>query len=516
MSSKHPVALIILDGWGHRDSTEHNPVATVHTPCFDRINRDYPPLLIDASGPAVGLPEGQMGNSEVGHLHIGAGRAVPQDLTRINLSIEDGSFFNNPVLTRALQDAKNNHRRVHLIGLVSPGGVHSQLEHILALIDLLDKNQITQHGLHAILDGRDTPPRSAKASLEHIEARYQKIGHGRIASLCGRYYAMDRDQRWDRTQAAYDLLTLGKATVHAESALSALNIAYENNLGDEFVKPSLITPAGTKALTIESGDVVIFANFRADRARQLSYALTDPQFHQFTRQSVPELSHFVTLTEYADNLRAEVAFPPLNLTNTLGEYVSHQGLSQLRLAETEKYAHVTYFLNGGHETPWPKEDRVLIPSPKIATYDLQPEMSAYELTQQFIKAIQSKKYDLIVCNYANPDMIGHTGNLPAAEETVSVMDHCLEHVLSALSQVDGEAIITADHGNIECMYDEEHQQPHTAHTTNLVPFYYIGHRGHLIKEFKKVPALDDVAPSVLCLLGLNPPAEMTGQTLIKL
>lgn len=513
MNKHRPIALIILDGWGHRDQSAHNPLRTVATPTIDRLDRDFPAIFLDASGPAVGLPEGQMGNSEVGHLHIGAGRKVPQDLTRINTSIQQGSFFQNPVLLSALESAKANHRRVHLIGLVSPGGVHSQVEHIAALIQLVHQVGVAEHCLHAILDGRDTPPRSAKTSLEHLAALYQSLGSGRIASLVGRYYAMDRDQRWERTQAAYDLLTLGHADFVATDPLAGLEHAYVNGQGDEFVKPTAITPAGQDPVVIEDGDVVIFANFRADRARQLSFALTDPNFRGFSRQRRPLLSHFVTLTEYAPELAAEVAYPPMVLNNTLGQYAAKHGLRQLRLAETEKYAHVTYFINGGDETQLPGEDRLLVPSPKVATYDLQPEMSALELTNQLVQAIQSQRYDLIICNYANPDMVGHTGNMQAAEQAVSVIDRCLAQVLAALMQVGGEAIITADHGNIECMYDEVHHQPHTAHTTNLVPLYYVGKSAKLIQQ---LGALDDIAPTILTLLGLSPPAEMTGKILVQI
>lgn len=501
--SHRTLALIILDGWGYRQDFNHNPTQQVETPTFDKLYAESPYALLEASGVAVGLPASQMGNSEVGHLHIGAGRKVPQDLTRINQSIADKSFFKNPVLIQALQDAKKNGSAVHLLGLLSPGGVHSVDTHIAAMIEMIAEYGIEQHCLHAILDGRDTPPRSAKGSIEKINALYKKIGHGKIASLIGRYYAMDRDQRLERTKIAYELFVNGKANFITDSALKGLAWAYENGQNDEFVKPICIHSASTPVISIRDGDLVIFMNFRADRARQLSYALT---------QGV-QLADFVTLTEYDKNLHAQVAFPALTLKNTLGEYIANQGMHQLRIAETEKYAHVTYFINGGREQAFLNEDRELIPSPKIATYDLQPEMSALELTQRLIASINRKKYDLIICNYANPDMVGHTGIEKAANLAVSTVDQCLKEVLTALKNNGGEALITADHGNIECMFDEKHQQPHTAHTNNPVPLFYVGRSA---KFLQKTGALDDIAPTVLSLLGLAIPSEMTGKPLITL
>jgi len=510
--SKKPLALIILDGWGYRSEKSHNPTQSVDTPTFDALYRDHPFLLLDASGKAVGLPENQMGNSEVGHLHLGAGRKLPQDLVRINNDIESATFYQNQVILNAINLAQKNNAAIHVIGLLSPGGVHSHENQIHALIKMIGEHGITKNYFHALLDGRDTPPRSALPSIQRIETLYKTLSGGQIASIIGRYYGMDRDKRWDRTQKAFDLLTLGKADFTTNSAATALQMAYERGENDEFVMPTSITK-NNQAITVQDNDIIIFMNFRADRARQLTQAFIEKDFDGFKRTKTPKLSAYITLTEYLKNSEIEVAYPPLSIKNTLGEYVSNKGLTQLRIAETEKYAHVTYFFNGGIETPYKNEDRKLIPSPKVATYDLQPEMSAYELTDQLIKAIESKKYDLIICNYANPDMIGHTGIEDAAEIAVHVIDTCLDRVLSALEKADGEACITADHGNIENMYNEDCHQPHTAHTINLVPFIYVGRPAHITE---KIGALDDVAPTLLYLLGLAPPKEMTGKVLLAL
>lgn len=509
---KKPICLIILDGWGEREETAHNPTKTVATPTMDALLRDYPHMSLEASGEAVGLPAGQMGNSEVGHLHIGAGRKVPQDLTRIDMAINDGSFFKNEVLLNALKTAQKNNSAVHVLGLVSPGGVHSRDDQIAAMIKMIGGLGIKQNYLHAFLDGRDTPPQSALNSLKKIDALYRELPGGKIASLIGRYYAMDRDKRWDRTKIAYDLLTTGKYIYHASSAEAGLLNSYQQGENDEFVKPTSIFGDNEKPIIIEDNDVVIFMNFRADRARQLSFALTDANFTGFIREKWPKLADFVTLTEYADNLNAHIAFGPLELTNTLGEFLATHQLTQLRIAETEKYAHVTYFMDGGKDIVFDGEERILIPSPKVATYDLAPEMSAYELTTKLIHAIESQRFDVIICNYANPDMVGHTGIEDAANRAVAVIDECLARVISALKKVGGEALITADHGNIECMYDDEHHQPHTAHTQNLVPLIYVGRPLHFTE---KQGCLDDIAPTLIALLGLKPPAEMTGKTLLK-
>lgn len=487
--TKKPFALIILDGFGYSEESTHNPTRSVKTPTLDSLFSDYPHLLIEASGESVGLPKGQMGNSEVGHLHIGAGRKVPQDLMRINNEIKSGAFFKNTAWLEAIANAKKNHGAVHVIGLLSDGGVHSHLDHISAMMDLLSQQHVT-HYLHAITDGRDTPPKSALNYIHHT-----------IASISGRYFAMDRDKRMERTQKAFDLL-IGKNSSNAQDTLSAEQViknAYDHNETDEFITPVLLD----KNAAIKDNDVVIFMNFRADRARQLT---------KLFLENKPSVK-FYTLTEYFEDNRISVAYPPFSIDNTLGEYLSKHHLKQLRLAETEKYAHVTYFLNGGVEAAYPNEDRQLIPSPKVATYDLQPEMSAITLTDAFVNAIQSQEYDLIVCNYANPDMIGHTGVESAAEKAMIVIDSCLERVITALKKVNGEALITADHGNIECMFDEKTNQPHTAHTTNLVPLIYVGRPATVIA---KTGALDDIAPTLLYLMGLKKPAEMTGSVLFDL
>jgi len=501
MTKAKPIVLIILDGWGYRAQAEHNPIHNTATPTIDALFNHYPHTLIEASGQAVGLPDGQMGNSEVGHLHLGAGRKVPQDFTRINNAIKTGEFANNAVLLDAIAKAKAHQSTVHLLGLVSPGGVHSHENHLLACIDLLDQYGV-KHALHAILDGRDTPPKSAAASLEKFST---------IATIMGRYYAMDRDKRWQRTELAYQALT-DQAAYHAPDALTALNHAYARNETDEFVKPTAIRADNDAAVTIKDNDVVIFMNFRADRARQLSHAFLDNHFQAFARAHHPTLADFVTLTQYAKNIHSQILFPPLQLDNTLGEWLASHQLHQLRIAETEKYAHVTYFFNGGNETPFTNEDRELIPSPKVATYDLQPEMSAKALTTTLIQAIESRHYDVIICNYANPDMVGHTGIEPAANEAVSTIDHCLKRVTEALQRIGGELLLTADHGNIEMMYDEKTGQPHTAHTTNPVPLLYVGRPASFSKERG---ALDDVAPTLLHVLGLPKPQQMTGHNLLR-
>ena len=495
-----PFALIILDGWGYRTEKSHNPTRSIATPTIDYLFSHYPHTLIEASGEAVGLPAGQIGNSEVGHLHIGAGRKVPQDLTRINNEITGFAFFENPILKKTLQKAHKNNSAVHVIGLLSPGGVHSHEDHICAMIEMIRHEGITKNYCHAICDGRDTPPKSALPSIQRVEKLYAQIGSGQIASVIGRYYAMDRDNRVDRTQKACDLFTQATAYFTANTAEEALSMAYARGETDEFILPTCILK-NNERIKIQKNDVVIFMNFRADRAKQITRAI---------RETVT-LSDFVTLTEYLDDPDILVAYPPLVLRQTLGEYLSNHGLKQLRLAETEKYAHVTYFLNGGIEIPYPNEERQLIPSPKIATYDMQPEMSAIAVTDVFVEAIESQQYDVIICNYANPDMIGHTGDEKAAEKAMSVIDACLKRVLDALQKVNGEALITSDHGNVEQMYDEKTGQPHTAHTTNQVPLIYVGRPATMVSENG---ALDDVAPTLLYLMNLPKPAEMTGKSLV--
>ncbi len=507
-----PFVLIVLDGWGYREDTQYNAIAAAHAPFWHKLWNHYPHTLLDASGLAVGLPKGQMGNSEVGHLHIGAGRLVSQDLTRIDLAIDSGDFYRNPVFTQTVDQLIKTQHSLHIFGLLSPGGVHSHQRHIQALVKLAAERGLRKIYLHAFLDGRDTPPKSAEASLEALEKTFQAEGCGQIASITGRYYAMDRDTRWERTARAYDLLAAGDTTFHAASALAGLHQAYARGENDEFVQPTAIYPQD-HPLIVQDGDAVVFMNFRADRARQLTRAFTDPNFEGFPRKRVPKLSHFVTLTQYAADIPAEVAYTPISLKNNLGEYISHLGLTQLRIAETEKYAHVTFFFNGGEEKLYPGEVRDLIPSPKVATYDLHPEMSAYPLATRLVKEIQQGKFALIVCNFANPDMVGHTGDFQATVKAIEVIDHCLKQVITALQEGGGEALITADHGNAEFMYDPNTQQPHTAHTTNLVPIIYVGRKA---KPTTAEGSLQDVAPTLLQLMGLPQPAEMTGKNLFNL
>ncbi len=508
-----PLALIILDGWGYREQTDANAIAAAKKPNWDTLWQHYPHQLISGSGRCVGLPEGQMGNSEVGHLNMGAGRTVHQDLTRIDAAIADGTFFSNPILKKAVDSAAQARKAIHILGLLSSGGVHSHEKHLITLLELAAKHHAPQVYIHVFLDGRDTPPRSALASLEMLNARCQTLHCGQIVSMIGRYYAMDRDKRWERTQKAYDLLTLGQADYHAPDAISALKLAYERGENDEFVKATSIHAANAAPITINEGDTVIFMNFRADRARQITHALIDTHFNGFTRQRHPQLSAFVTLTEYDKTFNVPVAFPPEPLNNILAEYLSHLGLHQLRIAETEKYAHVTFFFNGGIEKPYPGEDRILIPSPKVATYDLQPEMSAPELTDRLVSEIKKRYYDVIICNFANPDMVGHTGNFAATVKAIETIDSCIGKITQALSLVGGEALFTSDHGNAELMFDEKTGQPHTAHTSELVPLIYFGRKATAVKV-KGI--LSDIAPTMLYLMGLQKPEEMTGKALFQL
>jgi 2,3-bisphosphoglycerate-independent phosphoglycerate mutase len=500
--------LLILDGFGYREEAEHNAVAQAHKPNWDRLWRDYPHTLIKTSGLAVGLPEGQMGNSEVGHLNIGAGRVVYQDLTRIDLAIQDGSFFTNPALVDAVQTAKQNGKSLHIMGLLSPGGVHSHENHIHAMLGLAARAGLQKVYVHAFLDGRDTPPRSAARSIEALEEECAALGVGRIASLVGRYYAMDRDNRWDRVQAAYDLMTRGPAEFSSATASDGLQQAYARGENDEFVKTTVIgTPVG-----MQDGDVAVFMNFRADRARQMTRALTDASFDSFARQHFPKLAKFVTLSSYGEDFQLPMAFAPSSVRNGFGEYLSNLGMKQLRIAETEKYAHVTYFFSGGREQNYPGEDRVLVPSPKVATYDLKPEMSAVEVTDKLEAAIRSKQYQAIICNYANGDMVGHSGDMGAAVKAVEALDACIGRVVKAMQECGGEVLITADHGNAEQMHDDEANQPHTQHTLNAVPFLYIGRKAQMVEG----GALRDVAPTLLAMMGLPQPPDMTGKPLITL
>jgi len=507
-----PILLLVLDGWGCRATAQHNAIAAAQTPTWNKLLAECPQTTLSASGLDVGLPENQMGNSEVGHLTLGAGRVVFQDLTRISETIDDGTFNQNPVLKAACETAAKTQRTLHVLGLLSPGGVHSHEDHLRALVWLAARKGVPNVLIHAFLDGRDTPPQSAKTSLLALQKVCQSMPnttHARIASISGRYYAMDRDKRWERTQAVYELLTEGEAKWFSSSATEALIAAYNRGETDEFVNPTLITPV----TPIVDGEVVVFMNFRSDRARQLSAAFCDTDFSGFTRTRHPQLADFVTLTEYDKNLKATVAFPPISLKNMLGEYLQDQHLRQLRIAETEKYAHVTFFLNGGRETPFEGEDRILVPSPKVATYDLCPEMSAVELTEKLVTAIRAQRYDVIIGNYANADMVGHTGNFSATVQAIETLDICLGKVLAALKEVGGEALITADHGNAELMFDQSSEQPHTAHTLERVPLIYVGRPAQITQE---QGTLSDVAPTVLALMNLPKPAEMTGTSLISL
>lgn len=502
-----PFVLLILDGWGHRPETQDNAIAQTTTPMWHQLMEQAPHTLLDASGLSVGLPSGQIGNSEVGHMNLGAGRTIYQHLTRINHAIETGEFKQNGALLKAINRAVATDTAIHLMGLVSPGGVHSHEDHIHATIDLCIAHGAKRIYCHAFLDGRDVLPKSAEPSLAALQSHLNAVG-GKIASVMGRYFAMDRDNRWDRIQKAYRLIAEGEGAFSAPDALSALYRAYERGETDEFVSPTRI---GEEPVRIQSGDVILFLNFRSDRARELSHAFVTPDFSGFPR-SQPELGAFVTLTEYDKTLKTDIAFPPESYANTLGEYLSKLGLKQLRLAETEKYAHVTFFFNCGIEQPFMGEDRALVPSPKIATYDLKPEMSAPQVTEALVRAILNKQYDVIICNYANPDMVGHTGDFKAAQQAVETIDHALKEIIDALQKVGGEALITADHGNIECMRDAASGQPHTAHTLSPVPLVYVGRQAI---QFKSGGTLKDVAPTLIQLLGLEKPEEMTGHSLIQ-
>ena len=512
-ATRKPTALIILDGWGHRDPAEDNAISSANTPCWDKLWQEHPRTLINTSGNYVGLPEGQMGNSEVGHMNLGAGRVVYQSLTRINKDLQEGTFSDNKALCAAIDKAVSGGRAVHLMGLLSPGGVHCHEDHVLAAAELAAARGAKEVYIHAFLDGRDMPPRSAKPSLEKAVAKLKNLGVGRVATIVGRYFAMDRDNRWDRVKQAYNAMTLGTTEFTAEDPVSALEQAYERGENDEFVKATRIKGSSDTDGTINDGDSVIFMNFRADRAREITRCFVDKEFEGFERRKRPELADFVMLTEYAADIDTSCAYPPGQLSNGLGEYAANQGKTQLRIAETEKYAHVTFFFNGGLETPFEGEDRILISSPKVATYDLQPEMSAPEVTDKLCEAIKSGKYDLVICNYANGDMVGHTGNLKAAIEAAECIDHCVARIAEALGEIGGEALITADHGNCEQMEDPNSGQVHTAHTTGPVPLIYVGPRKVSLSDDG---SLSDVAPSLLTLMGLEQPTEMTGRSLVRI
>jgi 2,3-bisphosphoglycerate-independent phosphoglycerate mutase len=511
-SNKTPTVLIVLDGWGYREETQDNAIASATTPVWDRLWAEMPHTLISASGEDVGLPDGQMGNSEVGHMSLGSGRVVYQNISRIDQAIRDGDFNRNPAFTGAIDKAINAGGAVHIFGLLSPGGVHSHEEQIFAAIRLAAARGAEKVYLHAFLDGRDTPPRSAAPSLEKADALFEELGCGRIATLCGRYYAMDRDSRWDRIEQAYRLLTEGVANHHASSSSEGLQAAYDREENDEFVLPTIICSDQQQPALVSDNDAVLFLNFRSDRARQLSRAFLDPAFNDFQRKVVPHLCDFVMTTQYADDIDANCAFRPEKLVNVLGDYVAQHNMTQLRIAETEKYAHVTFFFSGGREALFPGEERQLIPSPNVATYDLKPEMSAPELTDKLVEAITSGRYDLIVCNYANGDMVGHTGVYDAAVKAVETLDKCLGRVEKALLKVGGQALITADHGNCEQMLDYDSGQQHTQHTTDLVPLVFIGSKQVSLQNEGGI--LADIAPTLLGLMELPQPPEMTGSNLL--
>jgi 2,3-bisphosphoglycerate-independent phosphoglycerate mutase len=513
MALEHrPITLIILDGWGYSEDPQGNAIYHARKPVWDQLWSTYPHTLISGSGTEVGLPAEQMGNSEVGHLNLGAGRVVFQEFTRISRAISKGKFFTNRTLTDAVDLARESNKAVHILGLLSPGGVHSHETQIQALVELAVKQGAPQVYLHAFLDGRDTAPKSAEASLRKMEAHLKKLGNGRIASIIGRYFAMDRDHRWPRIQAAYDLITDGRGEFTADDPLEGLRAAYERGETDEFVQATAIRNTDGNPVTVNDGDVVIFANYRSDRARQITRAFIQPDFDGFQRQRTPKLGRFVSLTEYNKEFDIPVAYPPERLKNGFGEYIAKKGLRQLRIAETEKYAHVTFFFNGGEEQPFEGEDRILVPSPNVATYDLKPEMSAPELTDKLVEAIASDKYDAIICNYANPDMVGHTGSFDATVKAIEALDTCLGRVVEAIRKQNGELLITADHGNAEQLSNADTGQAHTAHTSNLVPFIYVGREA--------IPAmrgsLADVAPTMLHLMGLEQPSEMNGHPLMEL
>ena len=506
--SKKPYALIIMDGYGVNDRNEGNAIYAAKTPNMDRYMQEYPHTIVHASGMDVGLPEGQMGNSEVGHTNIGAGRIVYQELTRITKAIDDGDFFQNETLLAAMENCKKNDSALHLAGLLSDGGVHSHNKHLYGLLRMAKENGLTKVYVHGFLDGRDVPPSSGADFVEDLVAQIRNIGVGDIATVMGRYYAMDRDNRWERVEQAYNAMVLGKGNT-AESAVTAVKQSYNDGVTDEFVVPTVIVRDGAPVGKIQENDSVVFFNFRPDRAREITRTIVDPEFSGFERAFFP--TFYVCMTQYDASMpNVEVAFKPESLDNTFGEYISKKGLRQLRIAETEKYAHVTFFFNGGVENVYDGEDRALINSPKVATYDLQPEMSAPEVTEEVVKRILGGSYDVIVLNFANCDMVGHTGVFDAAVQAVETVDECLGKVVDAIEQMGGVALITADHGNADQMVDYENGGAFTAHTTNVVPLVLIGDKDAKLKPGR----LADLAPTMLDLMGLEKPQEMTGESLI--
>ena len=506
--NRKPVMLMILDGFGINPNEKGNAVAIANTPNIDKLKKTWPTTIIHTSGLDVGLPEGQMGNSEVGHTNIGAGRIVYQDLTRITKSIQDGDFFSIKEFSDAIDNCKKNNSNLHIMGLLSDGGVHSHIRHLVALLEFAKRKDFENVYVHCFMDGRDTPPTSGEGYIAKLEEKMKENGVGKIATIEGRFYAMDRDKRWNRVKEAYDAMVNGVGE-EATSALGAIEASYQKEVFDEFVEPTLICNNDEPIATIQKNDSVIFFNFRPDRAREITRTLVDPDFDGFKRDYFPV--YFVCFTQYDATLpNVHIAFKPTTLENTFGEYISKKGLTQLRIAETEKYAHVTFFFNGGEEKQYPGEDRILVPSPKVATYDLKPEMSAKEVTEKVIEAIQSQKYNCIILNYANPDMVGHTGNLEATVKAIETIDDCVGKVVEEVNKVQGVLLITADHGNAEQMIDYATGEPHTAHTTNPVPFILVGKEDAKLKPGR----LADLAPTMLDIMGLEKPKEMTGESII--
>lgn len=509
--SRKPIVLMILDGYGLNDNCDHNAVCEGKTPIMDQLMSQYPFVKGNASGLAVGLPDGQMGNSEVGHLNMGAGRIVYQELTRITKSIEDGDFFEVAEFLQAVENCKKSGSALHMWGLVSDGGVHSHNTHIYGLLELAKRNGLDRVYVHCFLDGRDTPPASGKSFVEALEAKMKEIGIGKVASVMGRYYAMDRDNRWDRVERAYNVLAKGEG-IHAESAAAGIQASYDKGVNDEFVEPFVVTEDGKPLATVKDGDSVIFFNFRPDRAREITRAFCDDEFKGFPREKRLNLT-YVCFTDYDETIKNKlVAFKKESISNTFGEFLAQNNMTQARIAETEKYAHVTFFFNGGVEEPNKGEDRILVPSPKVATYDLQPEMSAPIVCDKLVEAIKSGKYDVIIINFANPDMVGHTGIEDAAIKAIETVDTCVGRTVEAIKETDGILFICADHGNAEQLLDYETGEPFTAHTTNPVPFVLVN--ADPAYKLREGGCLADIAPTLIELMGLKQPKEMTGKSLL--
>ncbi len=502
--------LMILDGFGINENEQGNAVKLANTPNIDKLMKTCPTTQIHASGLAVGLPEGQMGNSEVGHTNIGAGRIVYQELTKITKSIEDGDFFSNEALNKAIENCKKNNSKLHIMGLLSDGGVHSHNRHLYAILELAKRKDFENVYIHCFMDGRDTPPTSGEGYIAKLEEKIKEKGIGKIATISGRFYSMDRDKRWQRIQKAYNAMVKGEG-IKANSAIQAIESSYQKEVFDEFIEPTVIYNGDSPVAKIEENDSVVFFNFRPDRAREITRTLVDRNFAEFDTNKNLNL-YFVCMTPYDETMpNVDIAFKKETLVNTFGEYISKNGLTQLRIAETEKYAHVTFFFNGGEEKQYKGEDRILVPSPKVETYDMQPEMSAEEVTEKVVDAINSKKYDVVILNYANPDMVGHTGSLEATIKAIEKIDECVERVVEAVNNQEGRLIITADHGNSEQMIDYKTGEPHTAHTTNPVPLILVGVDNVKLKEGR----LADLAPTMLDIMGLEKPAEMTGESIIE-